>query len=232
MKKNEPQDLNETDVKRYLLEHPEFFLEHVDLLQNLTLPHHDSGSAVSLIEKQVSVLRDRNVELRHRLSQLVDNARDNDLLFDKTRRLVLALLEADELGDFIDALMYSLDNDFQVQYSSLVIFDEYLDNAIGPARVYTSKQASKHFPKFWRASKTICGQLEQQDLQQIFPKNVKHIQSAAVAPINNGSPLGLLAIGNSDATYYRSSMGTLFLGYIAEVLNRCLPRLTEAARSR
>jgi len=35
----------------------------------------------------------------------------------------------------------------------------------------------------------------------------------------------VLAIGHTDPNYYRSSMGTLFLSYIAEVLNRIIPRL-------
>lgn len=219
-------DLTAEAVRAYLQDHPEFFLDHTQLLQALRLPH-DSGNAVSLIERQVSVLRERNVELRHRLTQLVDNARDNDVLFDKTRRLVLALLEADELGDFIDALLYSLDSDFQVQYSSIVLFDDDIKGPVGPAKVVTLKQAGKLYPKLWRTHKTLCGQLPKEDLQQLFPKNIQHIGSAAVAPLQSGSPLGLLAIANKDANYYRSSMGTLFLGYIAEVINRCLPRLLQ-----
>jgi uncharacterized protein YigA (DUF484 family) len=30
-------------------------------------------------------------------------------------------------------------------------------------------------------------------------------------------------VGNSDPNFYKSSMGTLFLSYIAEILNRVLP---------
>jgi len=215
-------------VSAFLAANPDFFLHHTKLLHSLRLPH-DSGNAVSLIEKQVSVLRDKNVELRNRLSQLIDNARENDILFDKTRRLVLSLLEAEELGDFIDALLYSLDSDFQVQFSSLVIFDDRLQGAIGPARIYNQKDASKAFPKLWRVNKTLCGQLPREDLRELFPKNIQVIASAAVTPLNcHGSAVGLLAVANRDPEYYRSSMGTLFLGYIGEIVNRCLPRLLEA----
>ncbi|WP_317932410.1 DUF484 family protein [Halioxenophilus sp. WMMB6] len=231
MSKTDNNALHAEAVRKYLIENPEFFQRHRDILQNLLLPH-DTGNAVSLIEKQVSVLRERNVELRHRLTQLVENARENDILFDKTRRLVLSLMETDELGDFIDALLYSLDNDFQVQFSTLVLFDEQLEGPVGPARVYNSHSASKQFPKLWRAHKTLCGQLPREDIQQLFPKNIQSIGSVAVAPVNNGSPLGLLAIGHKDPDYYRSSMGTLFLGYIAEVLNRSLPRLINKAAGR
>lgn len=220
--------VNAESVSAFLSANPEFFLQHTKLLHGLKLPH-DSGNAVSLIEKQVSVLRDKNVELRNRLTNLVDNARENDLLFDKTRRLVLALLEAQELGDFVDALLYSLDSDFQVQFSSLVIFDDTLTGAIGPARIYNPTQAAKSFPKLWRLSKSVCGQLPREDLRELFPKHIQVIASAAITPLNShGTPIGLLAVGNRDPEYYRSSMGTLFLGYIGEIVNRCLPRLLQA----
>ena len=224
MSESNSANLDAEEVLAYLETHPEFFIKNTQLLQTLRLPH-DTGSAVSLIEKQVSVLRERNVELRHRLTGLVDNARDNDILFDKTRRLVLSLLEAEELGDFIDALLYSLDGDFQVQFSSIVLFDESIKGPVGPARVFTKREAGKLFPRLWQANKTVCGQVPQDDLQQLFPKNIHQIGSSAVAPLQNAGPIGLLAIANRDPNYYRSSMGTLFLGYIAEVVNRCLPRL-------
>ena len=182
-------------VSAFLSANPDFFLKHSKLLHGLKLPH-DSGNAVSLIEKQVSVLRDKNVELRNRLTNLVDNARENDVLFDKTRRLVLALLEAEELGDFVDALLYSLDSDFQVQFSSLVIFDDNLTGAIGPARIYSSNQAAKSFPKLWRLNKSVCGQLPREDLRELFPKHIQVIASAAITPLNDGSPIGLLVLDN------------------------------------
>ncbi len=81
-------------VAAYLRAHPEFFVDHDELLAELRLPHQP-GAAVSLVERQVKLLRERNIEMRHRLSQLMDVARDNDRLFDKTRRLVLDLLDAD-----------------------------------------------------------------------------------------------------------------------------------------
>lgn len=209
-------------VADYLSQHPDFFLEHRTLLQDLQLPH-DSGKAVSLIEKQVAVLRERNVELRNRLGQLISNARDNDILFDKSRRLVLALLEANEVGDYIDALLYSLDNDFQVQHSSLVLFSDEPGASIGPAKVMTPEQAKQTLPRLAKLSKALCGQLAQADLSALFGSHP--VTSAAVVPLVDQGNFGLLAVGNQDPNYYRSSVGTLFLSYIAEVINRTLPRL-------
>ena len=80
-------------VAAYLREHADFFQHRPELLELLRLPD-SKGEAVSLLERQASILRERNTELRDRLNGLLDVARENDHLFDKTRRLTLSLLEA------------------------------------------------------------------------------------------------------------------------------------------
>ena len=110
-------------VAQYLRQHPEFFVDHEELIPELRIPHLP-GEAVSLVERQVKLLRERNIEMRHRLSQLMDVARDNDRLFDKTRRLVLDLLDAESLEDVISAVEDSLRHEFQVPFVSLLLFSE------------------------------------------------------------------------------------------------------------
>ena len=93
---DKPQLPDAEAVAAYLRAHPEFFVDHDELILELRIPHQP-GTAVSLVERQVKLLRERNIEVRHRLSHLMDVARDNDRLFDKTRRLVLDLLDANSL---------------------------------------------------------------------------------------------------------------------------------------
>src|SRR3990167_3210800 len=89
--------VDETQIIEHLLAHPDFFTRHPDALEALQLPH-ETGSAISLVERQVSVLRERNLEMRQRLNNLLTTARENDKLFEKTKRLVLTLIEANSLG--------------------------------------------------------------------------------------------------------------------------------------
>lgn len=215
--------LEATDVARYLAQHPEFFLEHGELLAELELPH-DSGSAISLVERQVAVLRDRNMDMRHRLSHLLDNARDNDRLFDKTKRLILELLDGRDLGDVVDALHYSFDKDFNVHYTRLLLIGNPDRIPGSQARVITSQTAKDNIASLLRGNRAFCGTLGDQEKAFIFGEAANQVGSAATVPLVHGATIGLLAIGNRDPKYYRSSMGTLFLGYIAEVLNRLLPR--------
>ncbi len=214
----------ESRIIAHLREHPDFFERHPEALEPLLLPH-DSGSAVSLIERQVSVLRDRNLEMRQRLNALLATARENDKLFEKTKRLVLALLEATQLSEVVDALYHSLASDYDVPYYNLVLLGDATALPESSARVVGLEQAHQSIGALLRSNRAICGVLRREELQFLFGDHATLVGSVAAVPLYHGRVFGILAIGHQDPNHYRSSMGTLFLSYIAEVLNRVCPRL-------
>lgn len=220
--KDSPSD---DDVARYLRNHPGFFLKHEDLLADITLSH-DSGKAVSLLERQVSILRDRNMEMRTRLSGLLENAQHNDILFEKTKALILALMEARRADELADIFCRTLTNNFDVEAASLIVFgNPGVSNT--RLRVTSADEASKHVGSILKNNKAICGILREAENHFLFAEQAAKVGSAAVVPLHNNRPLGIIAIGSNDPQHFQSSMGTLFLGYIAEVINRCLPRLLK-----
>lgn len=213
----------EKQIKDYLESHPEFFSRHPDLLEIIALPH-DSGNAVSLVERQVSVLRERNTEMRQRLNNLLESARVNDRLFEKTKRLVLNLIEADSLQDIVEALYTSLGKDYEIEFYSLVLLGSDAQQSLCQARVVGQDEAQDRVGTLLRTHRAICGVLRPEELRFLFGDAAGHIGSVAAVTLHHGSTFGILAIGNRDPNHYRSSMGTLFLSYIADVLNRVIPR--------
>ncbi len=213
--------VSEAQVCEFLSAKTDFFERHPELLESIELPH-ESGKAVSLIERQISVLRERNLEMRSRLNNLLETARANDKLFEKTKRLVLALLEADTLAKAIDTLYDNLQNDFQIEHYSLILFSPE-NSPVSQARIVGLDQGSQAIGGLLRSNRATCGVLRDEELAFLFEEQASAIKSVAVVPLNNGNTFGVLAIGSSDPLYYKSSMGTLFLSYIAEVLNRVLP---------
>lgn len=209
-------------VASYLRDHPDFFEEQPTLLSEITLPHA-SGEAISLIERQVGVLRERNAELQEKLNELMDTARDNDRLFDKTKRLVLSLLEVRTLPEIIDALYESLSSDFQVTHYNLLLLGDKQALPQSPAMVVGIDEANDRIGTLLRTNRTICGVLRAEELQVLFGERAGEVGSAAVIPLSHGQTFGILALGHTDAHYYRSSMGTLYLSYIADILNRLIP---------
>ncbi|MEE1891583.1 DUF484 family protein [Pseudomonas otitidis] len=223
-----PRPLDAESVAAYLRQHPEFFVDHEKLIPELRIPHQP-GEAVSLVERQVKLLRERNIEMRHRLSQLMDVARDNDRLFDKTRRLVLDLLDANTLEEVVGAIEDSLRHEFQVPFVSLILFS---DSTLPVGRSVSSAEAHQAIGGLLVAGKTICGVLRAHELEFLFgAEEGAKVGSAAVVSLNHQGQHGLLAIGSPDPQHYKSSLGTLFLSYIAEVLARVLPRHATPLRS-
>lgn len=218
-------ELNDERVREYLKENGDFLQRNPDMLDHLHISHA-SGSAVSLVEKQVSVLRERNVEMRHRLNALTANARENDKLYDQTRKLVLALLEADDLDALYQAFMYSMARDFKVEHASMILFGDR-SNA-GKCRMDNLETARIEIGALLKGNKPVCGVLRKEELGYLFP-DASDIGSAALMPLCSSGELGLIAVGSSDAGKYSSNMGTLFLTHIAEVIVRLLPRLQTVA---
>lgn len=215
-------------VAAYLEAHPEFFVDHEELLTALRLPHQ-RGDTVSLVERQMKILRERNIEMRHRLSQLMDVARDNDRLFDKTRRLTLALMDAGSLDELVIAVEDSLRQDFQVPFVSLILFS---DTSMPVGRWASLAEAQQAIGGLLQEGKSVSGSLRDHELDFLFGEEQRQqIGSTAVVGLNHLGLHGVLAIASRDPQHYKSSVGTLFLGHIAEILGRTLPRYTNALRS-
>lgn len=213
-------------VARYLIQNPEFFEERMELLETIKLPR-ENGKTVSLMTHQTNLLRERNIEMRQRLDQLLHNARDNDQLFFNSRRLILALLEAENIGEVAEALYTSFASDFNVEFTSLTLFEPISAprQSLGQAQTCTFIDAETAIGGIIRNGRPICGVLRQREKEFLFAEKAQHIGSAAVVPLAN--QLGILAVGSTDPQYYRSSLGTLFLSYIGEVLERLLPKLLD-----
>jgi uncharacterized protein YigA (DUF484 family) len=222
------ESLEAAAIAAYLEAHPDFFVEHEELLPAMRIPHR-RGDTVSLVERQMTILRDRNIELRHRLSHLMDVARDNDRLFEKTRRLILALMDAATLEDVVMCVEDSLRQDFQVPFVSLILLG---DNAMPVGRWVTHADAQVAIGGLLLEDKSVSGSLREHELDFLFGEEQrKQIGSTAVVAISHQGIHGILAIASRDPQQYKSSVGTLFLSYIAEIMGRVLPRVNSSLRS-
>lgn len=225
-------------VAAYLRDNPEFFHQRPDLLELLRLPD-PRGQAVSLLERQAAILRERNQELRERLNGLIDVARENDQLFEHTRRLTLALLEARTTDKLFRQLLRSLEEEFRCDAVSLLLHDREIP-LLGEVRKQVRFVDGDELPgalaPLLRTGKAVCGVLRKEELEALFQDRAEPIHSAAMvplaapskAPLDHNGRLGILAIGSRDAMHFRSSMGTLFISHIGEVLSR---RLVDVART-
>lgn len=206
------------EVGNYLLKHPQFFEQHPEILEQLSIPHNTPG-ATSIIEHQVARLRTKNGQLNQHINHLVQTAENNDLLFQKTKKLSLQLNKAVDFNTQIDSLKKNLKEDFNAEYYQLILFNQtpaINEDFIRSTSIQESKQ---QISSFINLEKIYCGHLNKNESTFIFADSKGTAQSAIIIPIKNQNIKGILAIGSSDAGHFHHNMGTLFAGYVGELIS-------------
>jgi uncharacterized protein YigA (DUF484 family) len=216
-------DLTVEQVANYLKQHPDFFTHQESLLAEITLPH-ESGKAVSLLERQVKILRERSIESRHTLNTLMETAKYNDQLFNITRGLILALLMEDKVAQICSATTANLCTQPGIDDCSVILFQtDNLHNVDG-VRLETTEFLQQNFPTLLRDRRTHCKPISRETAAFLFSQHPNSIRSAALCPIGRERMLGVLAIGNKSADYFNAELDTLFLDFIGEVLESIIIR--------
>jgi uncharacterized protein YigA (DUF484 family) len=222
--------LNDNSVAEYLQNYPDFFERHSQLLTKLRLPHvRDVAATVSLVERQVEVLRERNQSLERKLKELVDVARANDMLADRIHRLSQRLIRAHTLAESINAIETSLREDFDSMNSVLVLFLEearlLLPDTGRFLRIANPiDDDMKSFESLLSSGKPRCGQVRDAQRDYLFGRDSVAIGSVALTPLGHKGALGILAIGASDADRFHPGMSTEFLVRIGELVTYALTR--------
>lgn len=224
----QPEISTEEQVVAYLKSHPDFFIGQEDLLMQMRIPH-TRGSSISLVERQMMVLRERNTDIHNRLAHLMNVARDNDRLFDKVRRLVLEVLDAQSLDELMGVVDDSLRHSFKVAFSGLIVFS---DKQVSVGRSTSLKTAQQQIGGLLVGGKAFCGVLRPKQLEFLFgDEQAAQIKSAAVVALDYQGIQGVLAVGSSDQQHYSNTMDTLFLTYLADVLARVLAPMLASLHS-
>jgi uncharacterized protein len=222
--------LDDAAVARYLRDHPDFFHRVPKLVSELSLPH-ESGAAVSLVERQMALLRERNIDLRKRLGALVRAAEDNDLLCSKVRALTLTWLDATSLPALDAALATGLIQDFDADHAICYVT---LADGVGETRRASTPHLrllgdgeSAPMSHLAQATGVSCGTLRGDEMAALFGIAESPDGSAVMVRLGepSGRVSGLLAIGSRDPKHFTPDMETLFVRYIGDVLARVLARL-------
>ncbi|HEX7030473.1 MAG TPA: DUF484 family protein [Gammaproteobacteria bacterium] len=212
-------------VAEFLDEHPEFFESQPQLAAKLRIPHV-SGEAVSLIEKQVEILRKQNGQLERKLVDLIEVARANDAAVERIHQLVLALMEAEDLPDLLHSLADRLRHRFGADAARLILFRGNAEDVeFGPAvRMERDAPEIAEFQNVLRNGQPVVGRLRPRQLEILFGPNAPRIGSAALIPIGDRAEIGLLGIGSHSEDQFGPTLGTTFLVRIGDVLATALRR--------
>jgi len=222
-------DTDEARVAAFLASCPDFFDRHGGLLADLRLPNTrgdvSTVSTVSLVERQVEVLRKRVRDSEAKLRALVDNGRTNDVLALKMHRLATRLIAARDTSARLAAIEVSLREDFAAREFVLVLARPATAGASAARfvrHVASDDAGLKSFESLFAAAKPRCGRIRDAQREFLFPSASVTVGSAALVPLALGGTPALLAIASPDVDHFNPTMSTDFLARIGDLIATAL----------
>jgi uncharacterized protein YigA (DUF484 family) len=213
-------ETEEESIAAYLQHNPDFFERHQALLARLRLPHVRGGSTISLVERQIEVLREKHASLEGKLAELVQVARGNDAIAEKLHRFTRRLLGARARTEAISSIEASLREDFDAFHAVLVLIGEQPDLAAQRfVRAVRADDANlKSFETLFASGKPRCGQARDSQREFLFGSDANDIGSIALVPLGEKGAVGLLAIGSTDRDRFHPGMSTEFLARMGDLI--------------
>jgi uncharacterized protein len=218
--------LTAAQVEKYLHDNPEFFNDHLQLLEHLHIPH-PSGNAVSLISKQLEIFRSKHQELESQLIELIEIARENDTSHERMHKLTLALLDSKSVTDIVANLETVLCEYFLTDFVELRIIGQA--NGATPSSLFIDPDSEdlKTFAKELSSPQPTCGRPTLTQAKILFGDSALEVMSYAVIPMLFTELEGFLAVGSRNENRFHYSMGNLFLSQISELLGTRLISLIQ-----
>jgi hypothetical protein len=207
------------DILAYLRRHPGFFNDNPEILEEIQIPH-SSGEAVSLVEKQVAILREQNEQTRKRMHELIEIARQNEELAKRMHKLALTLMDAAEPKEIFSTLYDNLRRNFRADKVVVKLFAEpaFIDTFAGPEFAGRNAREQGSFKAVIDKRVPISGQLKSQQQAFLFGED-DYIASAVIVPLHGTGWGGVLVIGSKDPDKFQESMGVELLANLGEVLS-------------
>ena len=216
--------LDESQVVDYLIHHPDFFERYPKLLAKLSVPHSTGG--ISLVERQIKVLREKQRELQSHIVDILQAAQDNEEILNKCINLIVCSLDCASLEELTATARDVLQREFKLDAVSFTLFGHW--EKVEAVRVYSSSEAIKNrldcrFPD----TMPICGRMDSTIKETVFP--VQRIRSGSVAllPLGKQASLGILGLASRDQLHFSPDMGDLFLELISVVMTQMLVKFKD-----
>ena len=213
-------DAEEESIAAYLQRHPEFFERHQAVLARLRLPHARGGSTISLVERQIEVLREKLASLEGKLAELMRVARANDAISERLHRFTRRLLRGVPRAEALARIEAGLREDFDAFHASLVLIGER-PQPDAPRFVRTVRAddpSLKSFESLFASGKPRCGQARDSQREFLFGPEGLEMASVALLPLGEKGSVGILGLGSADRDRFHPAMSTEFLAHMAELI--------------
>lgn len=219
----EQQLATELQLVSLLRDNPDILNRHPELFSVLEVTHQ-SGGAVSLIERQVAVLRQQIQTQENHLRELMGVARSNERLSETRHRLAVELLSAHDAADVVSIVLDTFKAELSADYAVMKLFSDDKEQVEQSSGLYVdvNDESLNVFKTMLQHKNTVCGKSTEEQKKYLFGDDADTIKSVAVIPLVAGANLGLIGLGANDSRRFNSSMGTDFLSQTGELVSASL----------
>ena len=211
------------EIAQYLQDNPQFFEEHADLISRMVIPHPHSGRTISITERQMLGLRDKNKLLEGKMSELLQFGEENDSISEKMHRLGVAMIAAASFQSVLHTLNFHLRDDFAIPHVALRLWDHPENSEELPEFADVSEELQEFAETL---NQPYCGSTSGFETSSWFGDASTHLRSQAlIAMRNGGGTIGMIALGSEEPQRFYTGMGTLYLERLGEMASAALARV-------
>ncbi|WP_297391278.1 DUF484 family protein [Acidiferrobacter sp.] len=214
----------EEGVARYLRDHPDYFEQHEDLLEVLRVPHAGRGAAVSLLERQAAVLRERLVAKDRERRDFLAAARENEALGERLHRLAVALIDAASLDDVFGSVYELGRNQLRLDTVTVLLG---IDGGplVGRAEFVSPDDARLRRALALSRGRPLCGpKTVLAEARSLLGADEARIASVALVALRDPVRAGVILLGSRDPERFPPGAGTLYLGRLGDLVMRAVAR--------
>ena len=215
------------EVIHYLQNNPQFFEEHAEVLSHIAIPHPHGGRTISITERQMLSLRDKNRQLEGKRGELLQFGEDNDVISEKMHRLSVSMISAVTFQAAVHSLNFHLRDDFSIPRFALRLWER----PDGVAELPEFAAVSDELLAFAETlTQPYCGSTSGFETSSWFGEAARQIRSQALIALRNGGgTIGMIALGSEDVQRFYAGMGTLYLERLGEMASAALARVLRIA---
>jgi uncharacterized protein YigA (DUF484 family) len=217
--------LSAHDVAAFLSQHPDFFETHADVFTALRVPNPHGAGTISLGERQIHSLRERNRELEWRLSQLVHNANNNEGIGARLTRWSTRLLAENNPQHIPGEIALGLAEIFDLADVALRVWG--LPQAPDTGWGAPASEDVRTFADSLKAP--YCGTDTGFEAAAWLQQNPESLAMVVLRPDPDSPSIGLLVLGSSNPERFTADMGHAFLETIGALASAALLRLGPPA---
>ena len=222
-------ELNDQMVADYLSQQPDFFIRNARQVEQMRIPHPVRGT-VSLVEWQLARQRKQIQQLEEEITQLMEQATANELLFNKLISLQNELIQATHLTDLFNRLQIWCRSIGLIGATVRLFSDRWQLSA--PSNFTQLALSCQQFESFriqrMANRDQYLGTLNGSEILWLMP-NVVHVGSVALSMLGKQGDLGVIIFSSRNSQHYQQGMGTMLLEQISLLLpiliNRWIERL-------